>query len=74
MQDTLEGTRTLEGLGKLVRCSNVGHDLRFQHSSQTLEKTIQAVQARLEEAELEVPTTFWDSVRDDISSPDPSNP
>ncbi|GAA0156951.1 hypothetical protein LIER_14318 [Lithospermum erythrorhizon] len=36
-----------------------------------LERTIQVVQAKLEEADLEVPADFWDSVRDDISPLDP---
>ncbi|GAA0157334.1 hypothetical protein LIER_14622 [Lithospermum erythrorhizon] len=39
----------------------------------TLEdRTIQVVQAKLEEAELEVPASLWDEVRDDVSSPNPS--
>ncbi|GAA0156228.1 hypothetical protein LIER_13768 [Lithospermum erythrorhizon] len=47
MDATLEGTRTLEGPGKLVRSSDVGRDVLFQHSCQALKKTIRAVQARL---------------------------
>ncbi|GAA0168930.1 hypothetical protein LIER_23521 [Lithospermum erythrorhizon] len=43
MEATLEGTRTTEGLGELVRSSNVGHDLLFQHFTQALERTIQAM-------------------------------
>ncbi|GAA0152207.1 hypothetical protein LIER_37444 [Lithospermum erythrorhizon] len=70
MKATLEGTRTTEGLGKLVQSSDTGHDLLFQHFSPDLERTIRAVQVRLEEAELEVPTTLWDSVGDDVSYPD----
>ncbi|GAA0148154.1 hypothetical protein LIER_07675 [Lithospermum erythrorhizon] len=72
MEATLEGTRALKGLGELVRGSDVGRDLFFQHSSQALERTIRAVQAKLEEADLEIPSTLWDLVRDDVSSPDPS--
>ncbi|GAA0186402.1 hypothetical protein LIER_33690 [Lithospermum erythrorhizon] len=37
------------------------------------EKTIQAVRANEEEAEPEVPASLWDEVRDDVSSPNPSN-
>ncbi|GAA0152448.1 hypothetical protein LIER_10929 [Lithospermum erythrorhizon] len=73
MEVTLEGAKTTEGLGELVRSSDVGRDLLFQHFSLALERTIRAVQAKLEEAELEVPDTHWDLVRDDVSSPDPSN-
>ncbi|GAA0184910.1 hypothetical protein LIER_32198 [Lithospermum erythrorhizon] len=36
----------------------LGRDLLFQYFSLALERTIQVVQARLEEAELKVPTTF----------------
>ncbi|GAA0151572.1 hypothetical protein LIER_10267 [Lithospermum erythrorhizon] len=42
-----------------------------RHSSRMLEKSIQVVQAKLDEAELEVPSSLWDTVRDDVSSPDP---
>ncbi|GAA0140552.1 hypothetical protein LIER_01873 [Lithospermum erythrorhizon] len=59
-----------QGTGEQVRSSDAGRDLLFQHFS--LERTIRAVQARLEEEQLEVPSTIWDSVRDDVSSP-PSN-
>ncbi|GAA0165033.1 hypothetical protein LIER_20534 [Lithospermum erythrorhizon] len=41
--------------------------------SLALERTIQVVQARLEEAGLEVPATLWDLVRDDVPLPDPPN-
>ncbi|GAA0146009.1 hypothetical protein LIER_36240 [Lithospermum erythrorhizon] len=40
MKSTLQGTRTLEGLGKLVRSFDMGRDLLFQHFFQTLKKTI----------------------------------
>ncbi|GAA0139766.1 hypothetical protein LIER_35130 [Lithospermum erythrorhizon] len=78
MEASLEGVWTTEGLGELVRSSDARRDLLFQHFSLALERTIQAVQARLEEAELEVPHTLWDSMRDDsmrddVSSPDFSN-
>ncbi|GAA0141502.1 hypothetical protein LIER_35404 [Lithospermum erythrorhizon] len=47
MEATLEGTRTAEGLSELVRSSDAGHDLLFQHFSLAMKRTIRAVQARL---------------------------
>ncbi|GAA0170650.1 hypothetical protein LIER_24871 [Lithospermum erythrorhizon] len=73
MEATLEGTRTTEGLGELVRSSDAEHELLFQHSSLALDRAIRAVQPKLEKAELEVPASLWDSMRDDVSSPHPSN-
>ncbi|GAA0169571.1 hypothetical protein LIER_24022 [Lithospermum erythrorhizon] len=51
----------------------MGLDLLFKHFSLALERTIRVVQAKLEEAKLEVPFSLWDVVRDDVSSPDPFN-
>ncbi|GAA0175227.1 hypothetical protein LIER_41870 [Lithospermum erythrorhizon] len=73
MEVTLEGVRTTEGLGELVRSSDAGRDLLFQHFTLSMERTVRAVHPRLEDAELEVPVALWDSVRDDVSSSDPSN-
>ncbi|GAA0164078.1 hypothetical protein LIER_19797 [Lithospermum erythrorhizon] len=43
------------------------------HFFRALERTIRIVQAELEEAELEVPSSLWDAVRGNVSSPDPPN-
>ncbi|GAA0179540.1 hypothetical protein LIER_29988 [Lithospermum erythrorhizon] len=72
MEANIEGIRTTEGLGELVHGSDAGRELLLQHFSRALERTIQVVQAKLEEADLEVPAALWDSVRDDVSPPDPS--
>ncbi|GAA0146751.1 hypothetical protein LIER_06630 [Lithospermum erythrorhizon] len=74
MEATLKSARTADGLEELVQISATGRNLLFRYFSLALEKTIGPVQAKLEETELEVPATLWDSVRDDISFPDPSNP
>ncbi|GAA0156086.1 hypothetical protein LIER_13660 [Lithospermum erythrorhizon] len=74
MEATLEGAQTADGLEELIRSSDAGRDLLFRHFSLALERTIRAVQARPEEAELEVPPTLRDSVRNDVSFRDPSNP
>ncbi|GAA0156547.1 hypothetical protein LIER_43366 [Lithospermum erythrorhizon] len=71
MEPILEGTRTPNGLEGLVQSSDTGCDLLFRHLSQALERTIQVVQAKLEEAGLEVPSSLWDVVWGDVSSPDP---
>ncbi|GAA0144407.1 hypothetical protein LIER_04864 [Lithospermum erythrorhizon] len=51
----------------------LGRNLLLQHFTFALERTIQVVQTKLDEADLEVPKSFWDSVRDDVSPPNPSN-
>ncbi|GAA0166541.1 hypothetical protein LIER_40208 [Lithospermum erythrorhizon] len=71
MEITLEGIRITEGLEELVQNSDAGRDSLFKSSSQTLEKTIRVMQAKMEEGELEVPSSLWDAVRDDVSSSDP---
>ncbi|GAA0157158.1 hypothetical protein LIER_14482 [Lithospermum erythrorhizon] len=73
MEASLEGVRTTEGLGDLVRGSDARRDLIFQYFSLASERTIQVVQEKLEEVDLEVPAAFWDSMRNGVSPPDPSD-
>ncbi|GAA0164246.1 hypothetical protein LIER_19931 [Lithospermum erythrorhizon] len=62
MEATLEGIRTTDGLEELVQSSDMGLDLLFRHFSRALERTIQVVQAKLEDTGLDVPSSLWDVV------------
>ncbi|GAA0164104.1 hypothetical protein LIER_19818 [Lithospermum erythrorhizon] len=72
LEATLKGIRSTDRLEVLVQNSDVGRDLLFRHSSRALERTIQVVQSKMDKAELEVPASFWDQVRDSTSSPCPT--
>ncbi|GAA0171091.1 hypothetical protein LIER_25206 [Lithospermum erythrorhizon] len=58
LETSLEGIQTPEGLGDLVRSSDAGRELLLQSFTQAMERTIQTMQAKHEEAGLEVPTSF----------------
>ncbi|GAA0141911.1 hypothetical protein LIER_02945 [Lithospermum erythrorhizon] len=70
----LEGTQSVEGLRDLLQGLDAGRELLIQFFDQALARTIQVVQDKLDEASLEVPTSLWESMRDDVSLPDPSGP
>ncbi|GAA0162574.1 hypothetical protein LIER_18637 [Lithospermum erythrorhizon] len=58
METSLEGFQTAEGLGELVRGSEARKELLLRYFSLSLERTVQTLQAKLEEADHEVPTSF----------------
>ncbi|GAA0166548.1 hypothetical protein LIER_21679 [Lithospermum erythrorhizon] len=58
LKATLEGIWTADGLEELVQSSDTGCDQLLKHLSRTLERTIRVVQAKLEEVELEMPSSF----------------
>ncbi|GAA0139957.1 hypothetical protein LIER_35167 [Lithospermum erythrorhizon] len=57
METNMEGVETAKGVGELVLDSEAGCELLLQHFSHGLERTIHAMQAKLEEANHEVHPT-----------------
>ncbi|GAA0161173.1 hypothetical protein LIER_17549 [Lithospermum erythrorhizon] len=73
MDSSLEGVQTAEGIGDVIHGSDVGRELLLCYFSLSLKRTIQTVQAKLEEADHKVPSPLWDFVRDNISPSDLSD-
>ncbi|GAA0158307.1 hypothetical protein LIER_15375 [Lithospermum erythrorhizon] len=74
MVSSLEGIQTAEGLRELLWSSEAGEELLIQSSNQAMTRIIQVVQDKLEVASLDIPTTLWESMRDEVPPPDPSAP
>ncbi|GAA0157555.1 hypothetical protein LIER_14800 [Lithospermum erythrorhizon] len=58
MEASLEGVQIEKGLGELVCGSEARKELLLRYFSTSLERTVQAIQPKLEEADDEVPPLF----------------
>ncbi|GAA0185024.1 hypothetical protein LIER_32312 [Lithospermum erythrorhizon] len=69
MEANLEDT---EGHRGMLQGSDAGRELLAQSFNQAMTRTLRVMQDKLEEVGLDVSSSFWDVVRDDVPPPDPS--